>query len=246
MIARTALLLSISCALGLNAGAQNPPAAAASRAPALLRGTIDSPTRAIRRDVPLTNAIRRAFEAQTRDFTGRPGPNYWQLQTDFTINARLDPATHTLTGSETILIHNNSDSAMNQIVLRLDHNIFRATVPRGSSVPAETTEGMIVTRIAVNGQNVNLNPAAGRGGRRQSGRIQGGRPAGQRCGGARVAARTTSVRGLDQTDATISQRTPSRPWSQARPLSSSTTPLPCSARSALRLKAGCISRMALR
>ena len=30
--------------------------------------------RAIRRDVPLTNAIRRAYDAGTRDTTGRPGP----------------------------------------------------------------------------------------------------------------------------------------------------------------------------
>ncbi len=64
--------------------------------------------RAIRRDVPLTNAIRRALDAGTRDFTGRPGPNYWQLQTDFTIRVRLDPATQTLTGTETIVVHNNS------------------------------------------------------------------------------------------------------------------------------------------
>jgi hypothetical protein len=42
--------------------------------------TRNASTRAIRRDVPLTNAIRKAFKAGTRDFTGRPGPNYWQLQ----------------------------------------------------------------------------------------------------------------------------------------------------------------------
>ena len=29
--------------------------------------------RAIRRDIPLTNSIRRAFDAGTRDRTGRPG-----------------------------------------------------------------------------------------------------------------------------------------------------------------------------
>ena len=58
----------------------------------------DAAPRAIRRDVPLTNSIRRAYEAGTRDMTGRPGPNYWQLQTDYTINARLDPATQTITG----------------------------------------------------------------------------------------------------------------------------------------------------
>ena len=39
--------------------------------------------RAIRRDLPITNSIRRAYDAGTRDMTGRPGPNYWQLQTDY-------------------------------------------------------------------------------------------------------------------------------------------------------------------
>src|SRR5437867_9821354 len=44
------------------------------------------PERAVRRDIPMTNAIRRAFAAGTRDSTGRPGHNYWQLRTDYTIN----------------------------------------------------------------------------------------------------------------------------------------------------------------
>ena len=40
-----------------------------------LQQTADEPRRAIRRDMPMTNAIRRAFAAGTRDETGRPGPN---------------------------------------------------------------------------------------------------------------------------------------------------------------------------
>jgi hypothetical protein len=114
------------------------------------------PDRAVRRDIPLTNAIRRAFEAGTRDSTGMPGAHYWQLRTDYSIDARLDPGTQTITGEETVVIHNTSDQAMSSILLRLDHNIFRATVPRGSSVPAETTEGMVVTSLRVNGEAVDL------------------------------------------------------------------------------------------
>ena len=150
MIVRTVLAL---CLLGsflarpVPVSAQAVPAAAAARVPELLRGTYNSPDRAIRRDVPLTNVIRRAFEAGTRDFTGRPGPNYWQLEADYTIEARLDPATHTITGSGTIDMHNNSTIEMSEIVLRLDHNILRGLVPRGSSVPAENTEGIVVTRL---------------------------------------------------------------------------------------------------
>ncbi|MEO6878501.1 MAG: hypothetical protein ABI205_08475, partial [Gemmatimonadaceae bacterium] len=37
------------------------------------------PERAVRRDIPMTNAIRRAFAAGTRDSSGRPGRNYAQL-----------------------------------------------------------------------------------------------------------------------------------------------------------------------
>ena len=161
MLVRIVLVL---CLLGpfatwpARVAAQAVPAAAASRVPELLRGTYNSPDRAIRRDVPLTNAIRRAFESNTRDFSGRPGPNYWQLEADYTIEVRLDPETQTITGSETIEMHNNSTIEMTEIVLRLDHNILRGTVPRGSSVPAENTEGIVVTRLTVNGQRVDLNP----------------------------------------------------------------------------------------
>lgn len=81
--------------------------------------------RAIRRDVPMTNSIRRAFDAGTRNLTGRPGSNYWQIQTDYTISARLDPGTDTITGTETIALHNTSPQEMTEIALRLDHNIFR-------------------------------------------------------------------------------------------------------------------------
>lgn len=159
--------------------------------------------RAVRRDVPLTNAIRRALEAGTRDMTGRPGPNYWQLEADYAINVTLDPATATLTGTETITMHNNSPDALNEIMLRLDHNIFRGLVPRGASVPAENTDGMVVTAIKVNGEAVDLDlPAAAPGGRR-------GRGAGA------SAPRRLAVSGLDQTLARIALATPVAPKSKA-------------------------------
>ncbi|HVL67484.1 MAG TPA: M1 family metallopeptidase [Vicinamibacterales bacterium] len=149
----------------------------------------------------MTNAIRRAFEAGTRDLTGRPGPNYWQLQTDFEIRARLDPATHIITGTETITIHHNGPQELNELVLRLDHNIFRPLVPRGLSVPAENTEGMVVTRMAVNGETVELGAGAAAGG----GRGRGG-----------TAPRRLAASGLDQTSARVTLATPIRPRSTAR------------------------------
>ena len=152
-----------------------------------------SESRAIRRDVPLTNAIRRAFDAGTRDFSGRPGPSYWQLQTDFDIDVRLDRRTQRLIGSETITLHNNSPDELTEIVLRLDHNIFRPRVPRGFSVPAETTEGMVVTRLVIDGDVVDL-----------------GRTPARRGEAPRLAAR-----GLDQTVASVSLLRPIAPRATA-------------------------------
>ncbi len=138
-------------------------------------------TRAIRRDVPMTRAIRTAFSAGTRDYSGRPGPKYWQLQTDFTIHARLDRESKSIFGKETIVVHNNSPQPLRRLCLRLDHNMFRARTQRGSSMPAEITEGMVVTRIAVDGEDLPLSSGQGR---------------------------RSAVRSLTRTLATISLKTP--------------------------------------
>ena len=115
--------------------------------------------RAIRRDIPLTDAIRRAFAAGTRDSTGGPGRNYWQLRTDYTISARLDPATSRITGRESVLIHNNGPDSLAQLGLRLDPNILLGHTPRAHGwVPAENNDGMVITSMRVNGQPVNLSP----------------------------------------------------------------------------------------
>lgn len=147
--------------------------------------------RAIRKNIPLTNSIQKAYKAGTRDTSGRPGANYWQLKTDYSINASLNPATQTITGSETIKLHNNSPDKLNQIVLRLDHNIFRPRVPRGFSVPAETTEGMIVTRIRIDGVEVDL---------------KAGPP--RRTGPAQPKIEKSYAVSLDQTVATVVLATP--------------------------------------
>ncbi|MEZ6015410.1 MAG: M1 family metallopeptidase [Planctomycetota bacterium] len=137
--------------------------------------------------MPLTRVIRQAYEQGTRAPSGEPGPNYWQLRTDFTIRASLDPATHTITGTETIEVHNPSPTALDTIAIRLDHNLFLPRVQRGGSVPAETTEGMVVTRITVDGDEVELAAQRGRGGRDRGG----------------DGARKARAQGLDQTLARV-------------------------------------------
>ena len=166
--------------------AQADPAPAPDAIAETMRARLASTPRAIRRDVPLTRSIQRAMKAGTRDFTGRPGKAYWQLQTDFTIEARLDRATQSIFGKEQIAVHNHSPDELSMLVLRLDHNIFLPRVPRGASVPAETTDGMVVTRLLIDGAQVDLLPR----GPRRSG-AEGNEP------------RAASVSGLDQTVAIV-------------------------------------------
>ncbi len=137
------------------------PAAASAQA------TPTYPERAIRHDIPMTDMIQRAMAAGTRDSTGRPGRNYWQLWNDYTINARFDPATGVVTGHEHVVVNNNGPNEMTEVVLRLDQNLFAPNVPKVVTVP-ELTDGMQVTSLSVNGQPVALNaggPPRGRYGR---------------------------------------------------------------------------------
>jgi hypothetical protein len=125
--------------------------------------TTTPPERAVRRDIPLFNTIQRAHAAGTRDSTGRPGRNYWANRTDYVLEARLDPASARIHGAGRITLHNASPDSLPFIVLRLNPNIFRGLSPRGFSVPAENTDGILITRLAVNGHAVDLTapPAAG-------------------------------------------------------------------------------------
>ncbi len=115
------------------------------------------PARAVRRDVPITNSIRRAYAAGTRDSTGRPGRNYWQLRTDYFIDVSLNETTSRLTGKARITLHNSSPDSLRDIGLRLDPNHFLGNAPHAAPwVPAEVTDGMVISRMTVNGQPVNL------------------------------------------------------------------------------------------
>jgi hypothetical protein len=147
------LLLGVAC----SSTVQTPPQASA---PSGSNGV----ERLVQRTIPMTPIIRRAFAAGTRDSSGRPGRNYWQLRTDYTINVRLDPATQRLTGSETVVIRNNSPDTLHQIGLRLDMNHFLFNVPRAAPwAPSELTDGMVLTRVTIDGREVTINPPAGTG-----------------------------------------------------------------------------------
>jgi len=156
MTARFATAIALTAILSFAVAPSN----AQTTAPATQSKAGRIPERPVRRDIPMTRMIQRAFAAGTRDSTGRPGRNYWQLWTDYKINASLDPATSIVTGRETVTIRNNSDSAMRSLVLRLDQNFFTANVPRLEAA-SELTDGMQITRLVANGQAMEVTDTVG-------------------------------------------------------------------------------------
>ncbi|HEX6575846.1 MAG TPA: M1 family metallopeptidase [Gemmatimonadaceae bacterium] len=113
------------------------------------------PERAIRRDLPMTPALRRAYTRATRDSSGAPGRNYFQQRVDYKIDATLDPKTNEVRGSEIITLHNTTPDTLKAVVIRLYQNYFTPRVERNDYV-TDITDGMIVERLSVNGKSIAL------------------------------------------------------------------------------------------
>ncbi len=64
---------------------------------------------------------------EQRTASGAPGHEYWQQRADYTMNIRIDDATQTLYGEETITYTNNSPDVLTYLWLQLDQNIFEKT-----------------------------------------------------------------------------------------------------------------------
>jgi len=116
-----------------------------------------APERSIRRTIPISNGFRHALEAGSRDSSGTPTARYWQLKTDYAINAKLEPATSTVTGTERITMANASPDTLKSVALRLYQNLFAPNVARSSPVAA-LTSGMTVTSLVANGDSIAIPP----------------------------------------------------------------------------------------
>src|SRR6185436_10202440 len=92
------------------------------------------PRRAVRLDLPLTPAIRKAYARGTRDSSGAPGLRYWQQRVDYRIDATIDAPAAMLRGTEHVTLHNTSPDTLKQVVLRLYQNYFKAETERNDYV----------------------------------------------------------------------------------------------------------------
>jgi hypothetical protein len=95
--------------------------------------------------------VLKAYEKGTRSFDGKPGENYWQNSSDYTIKVQIDPKTKMLTGSETIVYYNNSPDTLKEIVIRLYPNISKPSSKRDFNIPDNAlTDGVKISSFSLN------------------------------------------------------------------------------------------------
>ena len=89
-----------------------------------------------------------------RSSDGTPGPLYWQNRADYSIDARLDESTKTLTGTTRITYTNNSPDRLRYVWLALDQDRFRADSrsARLSSATPQFNGGFTIRRVEVGQQ----------------------------------------------------------------------------------------------
>lgn len=93
-----------------------------------------------------------AVEEGTRTTDGAPSDDYWQNYSYYTLHAEIDTATHTLNGNSQVTYENNSPHTLHVIVVELAQNVHKAGLPKNENV--EITGGMNLSRISVNGEEI--------------------------------------------------------------------------------------------
>ncbi len=105
--------------------------------------------------IPLN--IKPAYDKGTRSLDGKPGPNYWQNRSEYSIKVNLDPRTKLLQGSEDIVYYNNSPDSLSQIVVRLHHNVSKPNARRDFYLSEKAlTEGVRLIKISVSGTEIKV------------------------------------------------------------------------------------------
>lgn len=97
-------------------------------------------------------SYQTAVESQTRTDEGAPGENYWQNYAYYALQAEIEPETNMLYGTSQVTYQNNSQHTLTVIVVELAQNLHKAGVPKNEFI--EITGGMDLTRISVNGTEI--------------------------------------------------------------------------------------------
>jgi len=132
------IALIVLCAAPASSPAQ-------TRTTSLPKSDSTAPRRPTPGAVVVPPAFLRAIANGTRTRTGAPGPNNWVQHARYSIDASIDPATNTVTGTEHVVYLNNSPDTLARLAVYLRQNVFRAGSPRRDAAPV--TDGVTLSRV---------------------------------------------------------------------------------------------------
>lgn len=105
--------------------------------------------------LPVPGNMNKLYEKGTRTQDGKPGKNYWQNTAKYDIQAEFNPSTLLLQGLEKIIYTNNSPDTLNEIILKLYPNLYKAGAERLVKIaPEDTGDGMQIDKISMSGNPI--------------------------------------------------------------------------------------------
>lgn len=97
-------------------------------------------------------STRKAYDQQTRSYSGAPGSKYWQNKAAYDIRVSFDPTNNLVSGTEQISYTNNSPDTLNMVNIKLFSNLFQKGAVRSMGVaPDDLTDGVVIKNMKVNG-----------------------------------------------------------------------------------------------
>ncbi|MEM7657713.1 MAG: M1 family metallopeptidase [Bacteroidota bacterium] len=113
-------------------------------------------------DLPMTPEIQRAFDKQSRDPSGAPGPAYFTNRASYELTAQVHPDTRLVEGHARITYTNNSPDTLRQLVIRTLQDLYKVSSTRRRDIePEMETEGFVLHDLIVEGDTqVLIGPSA--------------------------------------------------------------------------------------
>ncbi len=97
--------------------------------------------------------FRNSVKKGARTVYGKPGPDYWQNSSDYTIDVKFNPETRIVSAKAVITYENNSEDTLRKIVLRNYPDFYRKDAMRDYyASDADEGDGLILDSVYVNGQ----------------------------------------------------------------------------------------------
>lgn len=104
----------------------------------------------VAQDLYTPRNIKAAYNKGTRSLKGSPGAGYWQNKGVYDINVRVEPASKTVAGTETILYSNNSPDTLRELVIRFVNNLHKPEAPRYDYFSKDfLTDGLKIKTLSI-------------------------------------------------------------------------------------------------